>query len=527
MRRNSAWWVSFVVVITALVAPGRAFAGGLEFSATGTRSLGRGGAFIARADDPMALTYNPALLADLSHAQALLNAHLVFWNACFQRAGVNEEDYEDTVFAPTSANESFTQVCNEGPPQPIPWLLGSYPILPELGIGFGIVAPAGVGSTRWGDDGRVDGPNGVRPVSLRGGVAEMNQLLFHPSVGIGWRPANWIRIGFTFQWGIGVLSQTNFTNSSDSSLATASDIQTKVSFMDWFVPAGILAVHLQPHSNFDIALTGRISDALGGITSANGHLELTPRYFATDDLRALNGTTRIDNVTLRAGQPWTFAAAFRYADRIRPHAWERGFEASVRGVVDDAMYSDNFDIELDVIYELNSQVGDFVVTPPRGAAVEVDGADASLPAIMPIPHGWKDNVVVRLGSDWNVVPGVLALRAGSHVDIPTGISNYQTNDFIQGLRVGLHVGTTLRLDRFDISLAYAHIFQTDTVIGGDANFRGVASSGREGWCGEDYDPKQPVVSRGCYPFGYGEVVNQGRFSASFDVLSLGMTYHFE
>lgn len=522
-----------------LFAPVRARAGGFEFAAAGTRAIGRGGAFAARADDPMALLYNPAMLADLPDTQLMLNSHLAFYDACVSRPGTYGDPSVgttgDTIFNSEGGNpdawlaEAYPRVCRGGYPGPSPNVLMNVRILPELALAFGILAPSGVGNGTWGDRGVIQTPGGPRPSPVRYAVSEQDLLLFHPSIGVGWRIADFIRVGFTFQWGIGIVTFTNFTNSGGGAREDPfTDIRTQLHVTDWFVPAGILSVHVQPHPNLDIMVSGRISDALGGgATEASGHLELETRTFSTDPASPPTAN-RIDGVTLRAGQPWQFQLGVRYADRIRPRSWERGFEASVRNVVDDSMYSENFDVELDVVYEMNSQVGDFVVRLPPGASVMVDGLSVPVPTTQPIPHGWQDVVSLRLGGDWNIVPGQIAARAGVHTDLPVGQSRYQIQDFISGYRFGLHLGATFRIERFDISIAYAHIFQLDTVIS-DGNFRGVAATGAEGQCAGDpsYDASNPVVSRGCYPIGYGAIVNSGTYSAEWNVLSLQASYHFE
>jgi hypothetical protein len=65
------------------------------------------------------------------------------------------------------------------------------------------------------------------------------------------------------------------------------------------------------------------------------------------------------------------------------------------------------------------------------------------------------------------------------------------------MRLGQHVGATLRVERFDVSVAYAHVFQFDE-----------------------------TVERGCYPRGLGSVINAGTYRAEYNLLSLSLRYHF-
>lgn len=533
----------FLIVLLALVwfVPESASAGGFEYAATGTRALGRGGAFAARADDPMAIAYNPAMLADLPDTQLMLNSHLAFYDSCVQRPGAygdpNIGTSGDTIFNSEGPNpdawlaEAYPRVCNSGYPAPSPNLVFAFRPIPEIGIAFGVLTPSGVNNSRWGNgDGTIDTQQGLRPSPVRFGLVDQNLVLIHPSVGIGWRIADFIRVGFTFQWGIGIVGFQNITSSGDGRREDPfSDIRTQTQFVDFFVPAAILSVHVQPIPNLDIMVSGRVSDAIGGITEASGHLDLTTRAYSTAST-SMPTLNRVDGATLRAGQPWQVAAAIRYADRIRPRPWERGFEAAVRDVVDDSMYSEAFDIELDVVYELNSQVDDFTVMLPRGATVLVDGAELPVPTAQPIPHGFRDVLGIRLGGDWNIVPGEIAVRGGVHTEIPLGRSRYLIQDFINGYRVGLHLGATFRFGRFDLSIAYAHIFQVDTRIT-NGNFRGVAALGTgtsEGCpAGNGYDPNQPVSDTGCYPSGYGAIVNNGTYTAGWNVASVQASYHFE
>ncbi len=144
-------------------APPVASAGGLEFPAPGTVSLGRGGASFARPGDPMALLYNPANLAGMQGIQLSLQTHLAFYDACFQREGTYQEYSgepgmadrnngnrirrvdEDPTFIEASAfnaagaypDAQLPEVCNSGPPGIVPELILTWRAHRKIGIGIG------------------------------------------------------------------------------------------------------------------------------------------------------------------------------------------------------------------------------------------------------------------------------------------------------------------------------------------------------------------------------------------------------
>jgi hypothetical protein len=541
-----------------------AHAGGFEVSGVGTRGLGRGGAFAARVDDSLALALNPAMLAD-ADAQILLNASLTVWDACVTRSGSYNggagpgETYlgGGTIFAPGDgpdnpslwADQAFPRVCNGGMPQIAPQIMANVRLTDELGLGFGIVAPNGRGTARWGNSDGTVTVNGQRlPTPVRYMVTEQDLLLFFPSVGVGYRPFDWLRIGLTLQWGIGIIDFVNYTNSGTAASGSpgtlgedpSADIRTRLSVVDPFVPAGIFSVHVVPHDNFELMVSGRISDSVGGVLPATGSLQLTTGAYGSDtDGSYVPTNSTISNTTLHAGQPFQFTLAMRYADRIRPRAYQRTADEALAGHIDDAMRNENFDIELDVVYEQLSQVTDFVVGMPSGSqgALRTGGALGSssmvpIPAPLPIPHGWSDVLTLRLGGDVNAIPEVLAVRAGVSFEIPVDsrYRNYLQNDFMSGWRLGIHAGGTVRIDRFDISLAYGFFLgETVDVSPAEARFRQINALQMEGVCpavGPTYNAASPVVSSNCYPGGFGSIVNAGRFEQMHHMLSLGAQYHF-
>ena len=566
---TSMGWLGLAAAIVA-IAPSVAHAGGFEFSGAGTRPLGRGGAFAARADDPLALLYNPAMLADLPDSQIHLSLGAAFLDACVQRSGTYGDSitstggpniFDSTVGGPDAwTHDSFPRICNSGAPQVLPQLVANVRLADDFALAFGILAPNGVGGSTWGgSNGTVmvsndTHGNSLRPSPTRYALTDANLLLFHPSIGFGWRPVEWFRIGLTLQWGIGIISFSNYTNSGGGGEDPSADIRTQLSVVAPFVPAGILTMHFVPHESLDIVIGGRISDAVGGSVPASGSLTLTTNPYASADSTQQPQSTTINGTTLRSAQPWQFWTGFRYGHRLRPRAYSRPADARLRPGPDDPMADEAFDLELDVVYEYNQQVTDFVVTNPVGASANIrpsscptSGIDpmtgmsclASIPVprTLPLAHGWSDNITFRLGSDINIIPGFLTVRAGASMELPISRSYVQwmTNDFMQGWRIGLHIGGTIRIDNhFDLSIAYAHIFSEQIQIGGEGpagNYRLVAATGMNGACmgtgGGTYDPSQPVSSRGCFPNGFGSVVNNGTYTQEFNVASISGTYHFD
>ena len=547
-----------LTLFTLSLAPGLAHAGGFEFAGPGTRALGRGGAFMARADDPMALGYNPAALAFLPGYQLQLGSHLIFYDACVNRPGGYDDSdvsgtwaFESQFGAPDSTdptnwvNQPFSQVCRDGLPGPSPQLVFTMHPMPGLGIGVGILAPSGVGSGHWGnDDGTIDVNGRSLPTPTRYGLVSQELLLFYPSVGIGYSPVEWLSFGVTLQWGIAVVDFVNHTSAGAGHEDPGDDVRTNLQAFDGFVPAAIFSAHIVPIDQMDITLMARVSDGI----DAGATLNLTTGTYGTGEVGSLRPLrTELPGTRLQTGLPMQFGLGVRYADRTERRYRDPEEAGRVTGRIEDQMQNEVWDIELDLVYTYNGAVKDFVVTPPDGAAAnlcEADGTDdpdgcisrfdAPLPGQLPLPHGWRDQFSARLGADWNVIPGTLALRAGSHFETSGLNSRFQIQDVLPGMRLGLHLGATFRFDMVDFSIAYAHIFQwTETVSAADANYRHVAATGDVGQCeavpGDDgtaYDPGRPVTDRGCYPQGFGNPVNAGTYAAEFNVVSASVRLHF-
>src|SRR5450631_2805258 len=106
-------------MVLPCLAPGEAQAGGLFFSDRGVRPLGRGGAFVAGADDIGAMWYNPAGLADAGTSILVDASWLNFTSDYTRRTAVQSATGTVNIF------ESPT-VSGSTPFLPIPTHGGSY-----------------------------------------------------------------------------------------------------------------------------------------------------------------------------------------------------------------------------------------------------------------------------------------------------------------------------------------------------------------------------------------------------------------
>ncbi len=495
--------IGMFAVLSIAFATSNAQAGGLEYNGAGTRAAGRGGAFAARADDPMALQLNPALLADLGGTQLMLNANVALYNACVTRPGAYIGDSDPRTvysFAGGSADwigKAFPEVCNETPFAPGASLVATFHLADGLTLGAGVLTPYAAGAIRFGAlDGTV--ANGTLPSPVRYNLIQQNLLQVFPSVGVGYRVNPWLAVGATFQWG---LTHISYTNNAATQPGTdpLQDLRADITVADYFTPAVIGSVALRPTPSLDFMLGFRWVDNV----KARGDVAITALVF--DDPATVNSVTTLHDVRLVAPQTGALSFGARYGHRRHSGApITDAAQESLRGETYDRMNTELFDVEFDAVYELNNRVNDFVVTLPENPKAEIPGVGLSpLPSPIHLGHKWQNQLSLRLGGDFNVLPGTLAVRAGVSYET-SGVDNrFAQLDFIPGERIGVGGGATLRLGKLDLSLAYQHIFQAD-----------ITSTAT------DTEGLRQIA------LGAGEVINQGTYSARFDVFSLGATYRF-
>lgn len=504
-----------VVVSSSLMLASTAVASGLETPDSGVVQMGRGATYVARADDPMATVFNPAGLA-YQKSGVFVGAHLMFQSRCFSRRNPDGSPVSPGagLAGPGATGGPADPVCAETSPFPNPQIAANFRISDRLAIGIAVMGPHGVGNATWPESVAYKNQFGLsttQPAPNRFLLVEQESLLINPTVSVSYAIKDWLSVGAGFIWGI---ASVNFVNFSESTSQVATDdfsgnqeVRASLSAVDGFIPGFVVGVLASPHKRLDLGGQVRWQDAVSASSTvrteslywkSGGTKNTTPCAGLAADC---NITEREDAGTVKLRVPFTARFGFRYHSPQKMGSLVPKVGRKVR----DTLVDDQFDLEMDFTYAHNSVVDNFEVRFQPG--IRVNGTPGYLPENADIPHKWKNVFGARLGGDYVFIPGFLAARAGAWFETNGQDPEYLNPDFHNGYRVGVNAGATVRLGRFDVSVAYQHTFFETLDNGGNGAVKGLSGDATTGY--------RTVHS-----------VNGGKLTSSLDEVSLGATFRF-
>jgi hypothetical protein len=439
---------------------------------------------------------------------------------------------EEPVALTGYAYEPYPDVCYRRGPKGTPAIGYTARLGDRLGVGVGFMPPEDVVLTQWGNpDGTVDTPDGKRPNPARYMDTFRYLTYFDLLFAAGYRVLPWLRLGVGARWGMWITDTTIWDNASPHGLDPSTDIRGDFYGRDLFIPGFTVSAHAVPVDSLDIAVGFSWQDR---VRIREGKLDMTVAPFGPGGpfvYRPPDGGPE----TLGVSAPYTnhnvpvsyegpppavpqLSFGIRFADRIRPRpGGNDGFRLST-GPVRDSMVDERWDIEFNAVYYLNSVAdrqrfafaagqsingvevlpsGDSgLVLPFLPAAcpdrdgdgepdVAGDGGCESGSAIVH-EYGGVDQLSLRLGGDYNVLPGVLALRTGVSYENRGQQPGYARPTLGYPFRrLGLHFGFTWRIDgRTDATIGFAHFFQETVRLtineGADGRYGLPEEFGREG-----------------------------------------------
>jgi long-chain fatty acid transport protein len=521
----------------------------MEFPDNGSEQEARGGAWVARASDPLATFYNPAGLAG-QPTRLTLQANLSMQNSCFTRIKA-ANDQTPPVRAPnvpppngdgTFAGGTYPQVCNNGSLFPDPQLAFTYRLTDRIGLGIAVLGPSAVGNITWPDF-----INGNTPAPQRYLLVSSNVVLLTPTVGVGWEPVDNLRLGAAFI--AGTAPSIDFINASPAlgdatsppNLAPGSnDVRSELKAHDYFIPGFTLGAIWTPIDRLDVAAWYKYMapiDATGDVTTqAFYYRNPNSPYFGDTALPNCNNPTLTSNPCGNGGNAHVKVVLPMEAKLgIRYH--QPRTDLPPQPHVRDPMATDVFDAEADFTWANDSAFDviqiRFPGNPPLPANPQVNG---NLPPNADVPHQFKDVFGVRIGGDYNVLPDQLAVRAGAFYETAAANTTYQNIDFVASDRIGFALGAQYRIkfsetkgNALDLMLGYGHVFFGSLTNNGPNGLH--ALSGEQCAVPAAGGAPKPLPDGTCSVTGNQQYrtlwpVNLGTITSSINVINVGASYRF-
>jgi long-chain fatty acid transport protein len=346
-------------VVASSPSPPRARAGGLYLTDVGSRPLGRGGAFVAGADDPSALWYNPAGLG-WAGMQLTLSASLPVVDADFTRI-----DSGGATLPTDSARAA---------PIPIPALFYADDFgLRDVTFGAGVFAPTAL-SLSWSD--AVDAPARYSLVTMDG------TALVHLALGAAWRPVPQLSIGLGAHLVVGGFRAVTTLSACDRAICAQPenpeyDARAELNLSPVAAPTFGLGITYDA-GPVRIGASAQTGYALSGDATMRVRI---PSAAVFDGAR-VDG----DRGAMSLDLPWILRAGVE----VRPI---EGLRVEAAAVAE--LWSSQGEITVrprDVWLRNVTAIGDYEVGP------------------ITIPRAMRDTLSLRLGGEYRA--GVLAARAG-------------------------------------------------------------------------------------------------------------------
>ncbi|MCA9577538.1 MAG: outer membrane protein transport protein [Sandaracinaceae bacterium] len=460
-----------------LALPTEAHAGGFYISDRGVRPAGRGFAFVAGADDPQALWYNPAGLG-FSGQQLLIDANLLFFRGSYTRVD--------------SGGNTLPTVEAEVPLLPLPMLAYSDNFgLERWTFGAGLFVPTAVlGEYPSGLDGQGhpcdmdDDPN-CGPAPQRYSLINLNgSALAHLALSVAYRPIDELSIGLGVQMMVGVFQAVVAMTACDRFLCT----QPENPEWDGYARLSINPV-IEPGLQ-------------GGVIYRNDVLSLGFSFLwwpkairgdATIDVRLPSAVlfegARVEGNKARVTLP--FPLTLRAGVEVRPTPYLR--------------------LEVAGVFERWSSQSQVTVDPRdvwiRDALAIGDYEVGSLS----IPRNMRDTYSVRVGGELTLpfeqrlsVRGGLMFETSSFSDSHLTVLTLDTRKYILGLGASFEVKPGIFLD-----VSYAHLFLQN---------RNVTNSQVT-----QPNPIRPPAAGDMAPDGPAYIGN-GRYAMEGDMLGIGLRW---
>lgn len=458
--------IASVVSMGAVVAPSECLAGGFYLTDRGVRPLGRGGAFVAGADDQHAVWYNPAGLVDAGRG-LLLDASLVNFSNRYTRLARPDASMPDV---------GFRTVQGEGAPLPIPTLVFTH----DFGVRnamFAVGAMAPYAAITSYPEVR-DGPQRYSLISLDG------SLLTIVGAWAAWRPHPMISIGGGVQALVGSFNTRMAFPACPATVTCAPedpdwDATAQLNVGPIFAPTASLGVQFVPSRYIRFGLSGQLPLWVNSPASLSVRLPSAAYY----DGASVHGST--------ADVSFRLAPIVRFGVEIRPLPSTR--------------------VELAGVWEGWSLHDSISMTPRDIRITNVRGIGSYDVGPITLDRSFQDTYSIRLGAEQfaNLSRSVtLQARAGFAFETSATPPAYTNSLTLDSQKLVGSLGASISWHHWRFDAVFAYMFASSVEVS--------TSEAR-------LYPAQPFrtsTQAPRYP------INAGTYELSVNVIGLGARYAF-
>jgi len=489
-----------IVVALILCAPA-ARAGGILVGESGSQAQERGGAFVAKADDPMALSMNPAGLVNAKHIDIYLGMNLLNFSLDYQRRVTQPIMGEPTT---------FPKVTNDSNWQPVPEIVVVEKLTSKLAIAEGIYAPQGFPNRDFpcvaNDNCTVDSAG--TPAPNRYDIVHQESIVVFPSIAVAYRILPELDLGVRASWGIATAKARNFpwagTNHAEDPGFDA-DFQADTSD-DMVLSFGFGAL-FRPTPNLELGG----SYSTGGQVRARGHGVTVLGNKVTFPGLGQDFIEPVPDDQAVCGHGGTAAQLTTCVDFDLPRKAQLGG----RYIFRDGKGREKADIELDGRWEGHNADSDILVT--------VDGRDHILlrnlrPTL--IRHGFDNVWSGRLGGSYRFDLGGdqgVTLRGGLAYDTAAAPDSWTRLDIDGRPRASYSMGVAYDLPGWSFDAGITLVTEPDVTVtrvdNPDPTFDNRTQP----------DPAQPLFDLNqqvYHPF------NEGSYSSAYVIATFGINASF-
>lgn len=471
-----------VVACATGLREGTASAAGLEYASRGVRPLGRGGAFVAGADDGGAVYYNPAGLIDAG-SSILFDASWVNFSSEYTRKSNLRQVDPNTGETVGTYERTFPTVDGSTPFLPIPTLVGTWAPHRDVVLALGAYAPYSA-LTSYPEE--VDGQPAPQRYSL---YSLEGSLLAVLGLWGAYAPIDQIRIGAGFNALVGNFRSTlafsgclpdRFFCSPENPFW---DVEGEIAVGPIFAPSANVGVIVEPIPDWRLGVSFQGPFAIDAPATLRTRLPQAPPFAEAEQVG--------ENATVKFDLPWALRLGVETRAIVPELRLEIAFDYSAWST------HDRIEVEPDGIYLSN------IATLPT---------EYYIPPVA-IERGFQDAIGVRVGGEYAVKATedlTLDLRAGLSYETSGIEPEYLTvltidaNKVTPSIGAGLHVEEDLRFD-----FVFAYVIAETVEVGPD--------EGR-------VTQVVPVLAN---PSESPDIVNGGTYASRALILGLGVVYTFD